>query len=108
MKKFYQPNKEIMVSKIIALEKSGRRSSGWNGDHGHIAHALEVKEGRREMDVEGGNEPALCGDKPIGTGNWSSHQSALVTCHKCLSRLAAGEPNINCSPIPDAGEPFID
>ena len=78
-----------MTSKIIALEKAGRRSSGVNGDHGKIAHALEVKDGSREMDVEGGNDRALCGARPRGSGSWSSHQSESVTCPKCLKKLAA-------------------
>ena len=78
----------MMTSKIIALEKAGRKSSGWNADHGKIAHALEVKDGQREMDVEGSTAAALCGTAPSGRGSWSSYQSAMVTCPKCLKKMA--------------------
>ncbi|NHZ99114.1 hypothetical protein [Massilia sp. CCM 8734] len=78
-----------MALTIIALEKAGRKSSGWNGDHGKIAHALEVKDGQRERDLEGGTTAALCGAAPSGRGSWSSHQSEAVTCPKCLKKLAS-------------------
>jgi len=74
--------------KFIALEKSGRRSSGVNGDHGKIAHALQIKDGRRDMDVEGSTERALCGAKPSRSSSWSSYQSTAVTCPQCLKKLA--------------------
>lgn len=79
----------MMDAKIIALEKAGRKSSGWNGDHGKIAHALEVIDGQREIDLEGGTATALCGAAPSGRGSWSAHQSEAVTCPKCLKKIAA-------------------
>lgn len=59
-----------------ALEKAGRRSSGHNGDHGKIAHA-----------VPHAKWAALCGTTPTGAGDWSSYESPDVTCPKCLKRL---------------------
>lgn len=78
-----------MTPTFIALEKAGRKSSGRNGDHGRIAHALEVKEGQRERDLEGSTASALCGAAPTGRGSWSAYQSDAVTCPKCLQKLTA-------------------
>ncbi len=63
-----------------ALQKAGRRSSGHNGDHGSIAHAVPRASYR-----------ALCGTEPSGSGDWSSYDSESVTCPKCLRKLNAND-----------------
>lgn len=65
---------ELPVYRI--LEKTGRRGSGHNGDHGKIAHAVPYAEWA-----------ALCGTTPTGAGDWSSYESPTVTCPKCLKRM---------------------
>lgn len=61
---------------IHALEKTGRRSSGYNGDHGKITHG-----------VPNGRGKALCGTEPQGAGDWSAWKSEAVTCPKCLKKM---------------------
>jgi hypothetical protein len=63
-----------MINTYKILEKAGRCSSGYNGDHGKIAHAVV-------------GSTALCGASPTGKGSWSAWESLEVTCPKCLKKI---------------------
>lgn len=73
-----EPDTSPAPAAYRTLEKAGRRSSGANGDHGRMAHAVPV-----------GRWRALCGAAPSGRGDWSAWESSAVTCPKCLVLLAA-------------------
>jgi hypothetical protein len=62
----------------LALERTGRRTSGNERDHGKVVHA-----------VPPGAWNALCGTAPQGRGDWSSWESPAVTCRKCLRKIEA-------------------
>ena len=61
---------------LYALEKTGRRSNGYENDQGRIAHA-----------VPGGSGLALCGTEPQGSAAWGCCASTVVTCPKCLTKM---------------------
>ena len=66
--------KAVINAAITPLEKAGRCSSGRNGDHGRIAHAVPG------TGVEGSRATALCGALPGTKASWSSYASDVVTC----------------------------
>lgn len=70
--------------KYLALEKTGRRVNGENKDHGKVVHA-----------VPPGAWNALCGTSPQGRGDWSAWESPVVTCDKCLRKIAQLKPRSN-------------
>ncbi len=60
---------------------TGRRSSGGSLDGGKLYHA-----------VPHGSYTAICGKKPSKSSDWSAYPGTIVTCPRCLVRLAAGQP----------------
>lgn len=65
------------VNGYLALQKTGRRSDGHNGDHGRVVHGVPS------------SGVAYCGTSPQGAGDWSAHESEAVTCERCLRKISS-------------------
>lgn len=62
----------------FALQKTGRRSNGPNGDRGRVVHAVLPN-----------GWAAFCGTTPSGAADWSCTESPEVTCKRCLKLIPA-------------------
>ena len=79
--------KNLDLTAVLPLIKTGRRGDQSLADHGHIAHAV--------IGDPGSTAKALCGTQPGIRARWSGDLAAEVTCARCTERIAKLAKNLH-------------